>query len=809
MNTVTALRGGLSSQEVQTQRVKYGPNEIYKPVPIRFWDIAREEVTEPMIVLLIVAGVIYSLLGELRDAVTIFAIIVVLVLSEVATEYRAKTAIAALQKIAAVKTRVRRNQQTVEIDALDVVPDDVLVLSQGTKIAAEATVQQSIGLQVDESALTGESFPVEKKVGDPLFGGTFVLSGEGQAVVTVIGAQTRLGQIAAKAQAIKPPRTALQLAMKSLAGKLVYVALFFAIGIPLLGYLRGQDWKLMLLTGLALAFAIIPEELPIVITMVLGLGSYRLSNRKFLIKQLKTAEALGNTTTIVTDKTGTITEGHLKIVATFPERADPVIEAALLSASEYSSTPIEAVIKERAAELGLKRALPDLVRERDRGDGKKTRATVRREGSTLTLYKSGAPEEVFASCQTVPDDARAELERQTQAGRRVIAVAYKPLAAPESDQEFESIEQGMTVSGLIAFEDTPRPGVKDTIASAAKAGIRTIMVTGDHPLTAAYIARQVGIDTRQVLTGEELDRLSDETLRNTVREVSVFARTTPEHKYRIVKALQDNHEVVAVTGDGINDVLALKAADIGIAMGIKGTDVAKEAASVVLADDNFNTIAMGIFEGRVLFDNLQKGMKYYLCIKLALILIFMIPVILNYPLPFAPIQIILLELFMDLAASAGFVAEPQEKSIYTRPPRDPNETVFNNRAIVDIFVRAGILFAAVTGVYLYTVGHGASLVEAQTLAFAAWMVGHIVLAFISRSDREPVIALGVFSNPVMTLWALGAIAFLLLGIYVPYLNGLLRLTAIAVPTLLLSTLIVVLVLLLLEVRKIIFPAQSR
>ena len=805
METKTAGLEGLTTQQAQSQRAKFGPNEIYKPETISLWAIAREELADPFILLLIGTGVIYSLFGELRDAVTIFVIIALLIGSEVWTESRAKVAIAALAKMTALKTRVKRDQQIVEIDTLDVVPDDLLVLSSGTKIAADARIQGSIGLQVDESALTGESFPVEKHVGDAIYAGTFVSSGEGQAVVTVTGAQTRLGQIAAKTEVIEPPPTPLQLAMKSLAGKLLYVALLFAIAIPILGVLRGQDWKLMLLTGLALAFAIIPEELPIVITMVLGLGSYKLSNQRFLIKQLRTAEVLGNVTTIVTDKTGTITEGHLKIASIYPDQSKQVLEAALLGTSEYAITPIDKIIREQAKVLNL--SAPNLVRERDLG-AKKTRATIRTKGGTPTLYVSGAPEAVFAVCSMIPEEVRAELERQTQSGRRVIAVATRPLTPSEAQQEFDQIENGLSLSGLIAFEDSPRPGVKETIATTARAGIRTIMVTGDHPLTAAFIAKQVGINTSRVITGDELDQLSDEALKQTVQQVSVFARSTPEHKYRIVKALQANHEVVAVTGDGINDVLALKAADVGIAMGIKGTDVAKEAASVVLADDNFNTIAVGIFEGRSMFDNLQKGMKYYLCIKLALILIFLIPVILNFPLPFAPIQLILLEMFMDLAASAGFVAEPKEPNIYSRPPRDPKENVFNNRALLDIFVKAAVLCIAVTGVYIYSYQHTATLVEAQTYAFAAWMIGHIVVAFISRSDTASVLAVGVFKNPVMTLWALAALAFLLLGIYVPSLSGLLRLTAVPVPNLLLTMLVVVVILSVLEIRKAFAPRES-
>src|SRR5258708_545029 len=549
----------------------------------------------------------YSLFGELRDAVTIFVIIALLIGSEVLTESRAKVAIAALAKITAVKTRVKRDQQIVEIDTLDVVPDDVLILSAGTKIAADARIQASIGLQVDESALTGESFPVEKHIGDEIYAGTFVAAAEGQAVVTVRGAKSRLGQIAAKTEGIEPPRTALQLAMKSLAGKLLYVALFFAISIPILGLLRGQDWKLMLLTGLALAFAIVPEELPIVILMVRGLGSDRRWKQHFLIKHLRTAEVVGSVTTIVTDNAGTITEGRLKIASTYPDQSKQVLEAAFLVTSEYAITPIDKIIREQAKVLNLSE--PNLVRERDLG-AKKTRATIRTDGSTLTLYVSGAPESVFAICSTIPDDARAELEQQTKSGRRVIAIASRQLAQAESQQSFDELEHGMNLSGLIAFEDSPRSSVKETIATAAKAGIRTIMVTGDHPLTAAFIADQVGINTSRVITGDELDQLSDEALRQTVQKVSIFARSRPEHKYRIVKALQANSEVVAVTGDGINDVLALKAADVGIAMVSKARNVPNKPTLAGWITKNSIQIRPVSFNSPTFMSNYKNEIRY-------------------------------------------------------------------------------------------------------------------------------------------------------------------------------------------------------
>ena len=713
------LRSGLDSKEANTRFEEYGPNQLAKPEPIRFFAIALEEIQEPMILLLLATGVLYSILGNLGDAITIFAVIILLLLSEVFTEFRAKKAIAALADITALKSKVIRNGQVVEINTREVVPGDLLVLTTGVKVAADASIVHSISLETDESALTGESIAVEKAIGNELFAGTVIVTGEGLATVTATGPATRLGKIAAQTSQIKIPRTPLQLAMRSLSGKLVYVALFFSVAIPLAGFLRGQDWKVMVITGLALAFAVIPEELPIVITMVLGLGSYNLSKHNFLVKRLRTTEAMANTTVIVTDKTGTITENKMKIVSVYPDGQPDVLRYAAGCISEFDQSPLDREILNKLQEIDFVK-LPEIVRERGLGNGHKTKCMLRGQGDDFQLYLSGAPEEVFSACSHVPEEAQQALAIQTHMGRRVIAIASRKFAAEEVQQlvspaqnllsdpvspvsrlsildspnlkSIDLLTTHLDFIGLISFEDRPRQGVKETIARAAAAGIRTLMVTGDHPATANSIATQVGIDTTRELTGPEVDQLDDPGLADAVKTVSIFARTTPEHKYRIVSALQKNHEIVAVTGDGINDILALKGANIGIAMGLRGTDVAREAADAILADDNYSTLTQGIFEGRGLFDNLVKGIKYYLTIKLALISIFILPVILGLPMPFSPIQIIILELFMDLAASAGFVAEPKEKNIYLRPPRDPQKNIFDRAVLTDMVIKALFLF---------------------------------------------------------------------------------------------------------------------
>ena len=796
---------GLSSAEAQKRLLEFGPNQVYKPEKVSFLDIARHEITEPMILLLLVVGIFYSIWGKPEDAVTIFAVIVVLVLAEVNNEFRAKKAITSLAMVTAPKTRVLRDGRMTEVDSEEIVPGDVLILVPGTKIAADAKISESVGLQLDESALTGESIPVDKAAGKEIYAGTAVSSGEGSAVVFSTGLKTRFGEIASKAKEVKPPRTKLQLEMKSLAGKLVYVALFFSIVIPLIGIAQGRDIKTMILIGLSLSFATIPEELPIIITMVLGLGAYTLSKNKFLIKRLTSAEVLGTATVILTDKTGTITEGRMRIISLYPEdRKREIIERALCTVPEYAISYIDREIEDEAKRSGIGRDLPAIFRRRNFSDDRKTRSVIRRNGQSYGLFMSGAPEEVFASCSKINISIKGALSSETSKGRRVIAVAFKRLDSDMKKMDFNKLERNLEFVGLISFEDPIRKGVKGMIAQAAKAGIRTVMVTGDHPLTAAFVARMVGIPAGRVLTDVDLDAMSDDKLRKAVKEVSVFARATPMHKYRIMRALQKNGEVVAVTGDGINDVLALEGADIGIAMGIKGTDVAKEAAGVVLADDNYLTIAQGIFEGRKFFDNLQKGIEYYLSVKVALVMIFLLPVLLAIPLPFAPIQIIVLELFMDLAASAGFVAEPKGKDIYSRPPRDPKEGMFNNSLLKNVFSKGIVLFIAVMAAYLYAQSRGYGAVEVQTFAFSAWIFGYIALAFVSRSDREPVLSVGIFSNRVMDLWAAASVGFLLVAMYLPTLNSRFSLAPIGLGLLLLVALAAVLIVSVMELKKYLF-----
>jgi len=778
MNSAPA---GLSSAEARARLEQVGPNRVAPIREVTFAGIAKEELAEPMILLLLGVGVAYTVVGQLGDALTLYAIIATLVLVEIGTEYRAKKAISSLATLAAPATRVLRDGRVAEIPTDTVVPGDVLVLAPGTRIAADGQIATSISLRVDESALTGEAFPVEKASGDDAFSGTLALAGEGLLEATATGTRARIGQIAAEAQEIRQPKTALQLGMKSLSTTLAAVAVLFSVAIPLIGFLQGRPLGESILTGLALAFATIPEELPIIITMTLGLGAYLLSRENFLVKRLRAAETLGNTTVILTDKTGTITESRMQVAAVHPAGAEArILGAARAAMTALSLSITDRAVIERAEALGIPEDSAPILREETFGNGRRTGMVVRDDAGGPTLYLIGAPEEVLGRADHAGERLQEALDAETALGRRVIAVAHRDLAPGELGQPDDGLERGLTLDGLIAIEDPPRPGVRETIERMARAGVRTIMVTGDHPRTAAAIAGEVGIPAGAVLEGRALDELSDAALGEAIGRVSVYARATPQHKRRLTAALQAFGEVVAVTGDGVNDTLALKGADIGIAMGLKGTDAAKEAADVVLADDNFVTVGRGIFEGRRIFDNLSKGVRYYLSVKVALVAVFVAALVLALPFPFSPIQIILLELFMDLGASASFVAEPAEPSIDERPPRDPRTPFLDRTMVAGIGTRGIALLVTVFVPYWLALQQGATLAAAQTVAFSAWLIGHILVAFITRSTADPLSRIGLFSNRVMLLWAAGAIAFLALCLTVPDAGGRLGLVPVGV-----------------------------
>lgn len=813
---------GLTSTEVESRLKKYGENTLGEEKKEGFFDALKEEAREPMILLLIGVGVLYSIWGSLLDAVTIFSIITIMVLSEVYNEWKAEQGVESLKELTSPTPLVLRDGQLKEISAAELVPGDIMPLSVGERISADARLLKSYGLQLDESTLTGESLPVVKNaeavlsegaeitdLSNMVLAGTLIVQGEGLSIVTSTGRNTELGRIKKLVEEAEEQETPLQETMEELSKTLVLVAVFFSVLIPVLGYLRGQELKNMVLTGLSLSFAVIPEELPIIVTMVLAVGTYALSKRGALVKRLRASETLGSVTVIAADKTGTITEnvmrlGHIFFNGTLVQPSASleekgILEMAVLATRAQTTMDsdkfrninpmgaaiLDSAVKARVVVDSIRRT--DLVNEFSFDRRTQMASYVYSKGEGLRIYSSGAPEAVMAysfkvlkgSLEISFDDSEKNkvsraIDEMTLGGERALAIAYKDIEKEGSQQ---APEGGLVFAGIVSFVDPPRPEVPEVVKMCKEAGIRVIMLTGDHPETAKAVAAKVNIDGDPgVLTGPEISKMDDEHLNEAVKKTSIFARITPEHKLRIVHLLRESGQVVAVTGDGVNDAPALKEAAIGIAMGQRGTDAAKEAADMVLTDDNFVSIGSAVQEGRKIFDNLKKGVKYYLAVKVALVLIFLLPIIVNVPLPFAPIQIILLEMFMDIAASGGFVAEKAEPDLMKRPPRDPARRLLDRSTLTGIFVSALCLFVSVSYCYLSVYYATGNLVYAQTVAFSAWILSHIFLAFVRRSESEPLLKRGLFSNRVMVLWAVTAIGMLLAVTAIPFLQTLVKTT---------------------------------
>lgn len=782
---------GLSTAEATRRLAQAGPNVV--AARRREGPFARfvEELREPMILLLVGTGVLYSVWGELRDAVTIFAVITLLIASELFNEWRAKRAIDALAELAQPQAMVRRDGALARISASEVVAGDVVLVEAGERIPADARLVESWGVSVDESPLTGEPVPVTKDAGAAaseesgladrstmVHAGTTMATGRAVAVVVATGARSEVGRIAGLAATAKSPRTPLQRSMNELSKSLVGVALVLSAVVPLISVVvGGQPVRAAVLTGLSLAFATIPEEMPILLTMVLAVGGYRLSRRRAIVRRLQAVESLGAVTVVATDKTGTLTRNQLEVsevVSTLPR--SELLARARATVHDDPAVPLTGPI-----DIALRAAAPrpteegQVVAEFGFDNLRRRSSLVRQSGDgRFVVSVKGAPEAVFdvssrraatsgqsAHSGVDRDALLAEAERLAAQGARVLAVAERIVGSLPATAD--AAETDLCVLGLVAFADLPRPEAADAVKACRSAGIRVIMVTGDHPATAGCIAEQVGIDTHTVVRGEDLDRLDPAAFAETVARASVFARVTPEHKYRIVRALQDAGQVVAVTGDGVNDAPALAAADVGVAMGVRGTDVARDAADVVLGDDNFATLEAGIEEGRALSANLRKAVRFYLAAKVALLTTVLIAALAGLPQPFAPVQIIVMELFMDLAASAAFVAERAERDVMTRPP-DKLGRRFLDRAMTTSIFSAGIsLFAGVFGAYLLTrtVGHAD---QAGTVAFVTWQFGHVVVAFHLRSEREPLTRLGLTTNRVMLAWAAAVTGFIALAL---------------------------------------------
>jgi Ca2+-transporting ATPase len=747
----------------------------------------RATLTERLVLLLLAVAVIYAILGAFRDAVVILGVIVIVVGLETWTEWRASRAIAALSILSAPRALVWRDRRLQEVPPDELVPDDVILLSAGSRIPADARVLEADELLVDESLVTGESQPVElrPRPGESaeLKAGTHVLRGRATAVVTVVGEASTLGRVATMVAETRAQRTPLQRRMAELARGLLVVAVVVSLVVPLIGLLRGQNPRDMVLTALTLAFATIPQELPVLVVVVLGLGSLRLVRRGAIIRHLGAAETLGATTLVCTDKTGTLTENRISLTS------------AVTAATVVEGRPGTQEQLDRLGQLARLASEPPTggdSRLADPIDGAVWRSTeavwpaspvrfgfdsARRMasglvqlGDDLVLGVKGAPEALLVrahwwrtragAAQGLDSDLRSQVvaaaSELTAGGARVLAVASRVIEGPPLGGPSQ-LERDLVFEGLLAFSDPLRPEVAEAVRELQGAGIAVTMVTGDQPATAAAVARAAGLGGPTFIAAQTKG-WSDAELASHVSRGCVVARARPEDKLRIVQAAAAAGEIVAVTGDGVNDAPALEAAAIGVAMGRSGSDVAREAADLILADDNFATLARAAAEGRRLYENLRKAVRYYLAVKLALVAVTFVMAVAALPLPFSPLQIVVLELFMDLGASVAFVNQPPEGDEMRRRPRDPRARIVDRRLLAGIG-GGGLTLAALTGVTYLVALRAFGVDGARTLALATWLSGHAALGVVMGWERRPIEPRDLLANPAMLLWAGAAVVF--------------------------------------------------
>ena len=759
---------GLDDGERAARLARYGPNlPEGRRRRERWWAELGESLAEPLQLLLIAVAVLSAVFGELRDAGAIAAVIASVAVTETITETRASAAIEALRSMTAPSARLSRDGGTAVVPAASVVPGDVLAVEAGDIVPADARVLAARGLRVDESMLTGEAGPVGKGEqpvpasaelaarSSLLHAGTAVIAGEGRAVVVATGAGTELGRLGRLVTATREPPTALQVALSRLARIVLAAAIGASVLVPAVGLAAGQPWRDMLLAGLTVAFATVPEELPILITVLLALGGRRLARQGALLRRLRAGETLGAVTAVVTDKTGTLTCNRLRLAAITGNRR-AVLAAAVACQPDRAASrePMETELASAAAAEGIP-APGEEAAVFAFDPVRKLVSRARRDGGSTILAVSGAPEAITARCRLDATGRAAvlgEVARLTGEGMRVIGFASRTLGQVPDGRD--AAERDLEFAGLAAFTDPLRDGVPGAVAALAGAGVATIVVTGDHPTTAAAVARQAGLPARDVLTGADTGDLPDSGSAERLRHGMVVARATPALKHRIVQLLQNSGEVVAVTGDGANDAPALAAANVGIALGRHGADLARAAAGLVLTNDAYPVVTAAIAAGRNITAQLRRAVAFYLGAKLALVAVLTAALAAGQPIVFQPAHIVLLELFMDLGASVAFVAEPAAPAAMHRPPRPPGTGFLDASVSAAITTTAVTLTAAVLPAYLILTHAGAATGQARAAAIGAWLTAHALIAWTLRTQP----ALSWRTAPAFPAWAAAACA---------------------------------------------------
>lgn len=811
MDAQADLNRGLSSQEAARRLGADGPNELPAGRRRNLLQQGWEVVRQPMLLLLLGAGAVNFLLSEPLDAAILMSFVVAVIAISIYQEHRTENALAALRDLSSPRALVVRDAQRLRIAGREVVRGDVVLLAEGDRVPADAVLVDSVNLSVDESALTGESVPVRKaaaglqaaadQMGRPggegtpwVFSGTLVVKGHGISVVRGTGGGTELGRIGTALRTIESEPTPLQREIDRLVTAVAGLSLAAAVVVVVVyGLTRGR-WLEGLLAGIAAAMALLPEEFPVVLTVFLAFGAWRMSQRHVLARRSAAVETLGSATAICVDKTGTLTLNSMTVAeltvgdcthrldsGPLPETFHQIAEYAVLASPLEPFDPMDRAFRDldRRYLAGTEHAHRgwELVREYPLSETLLALSHVWRspDSSRYVIAAKGAPEAIADLCHLDPSRSAAlhqQVEAASAGGERVLAVARAEMTRgdglPSGQHDFP-----FQLLGLAGLRDPVRPGVAAAVAECRRAGVRVVMITGDYPGTALAVAREVGLDhAGGCITGPELETMGDDELARRIRTVGVFARMVPEQKLRLIRALKANGEVIGMTGDGVNDAPALRAADIGIAMGARGTDVARESAALVITDDDFGSIAGGIRLGRGIFDNLRKAMSYVIAVHVPIFGMSLIPVfVAGWPLVLLPVQIAFLELIIDPACSVVFEAEEIDPRIMEQRPRGLGAPMFDRGVLAIAGLQGLSVLLAVLGAYLWAVLSGRPEGLVRSTTFAALVLANLALILVNRSWRLAVWETFRERRNRTLKWILGgAVALLVILLTVPWLR---------------------------------------
>ncbi|MEK0416583.1 MAG: hypothetical protein RI949_589 [Pseudomonadota bacterium] len=782
--------GGLTAAQAQRRGLQDGPNELTPPQRRTLWHRLAEAARDPMLRLLLAASAIYGWLGELSDALVLLGFVLFSAGITLFQEQRTEKVLNALRELSSPRALVIRDGKRQRVSGTEVVCGDLLVVSEGDRIAADAVLRESSALRVDESVLTGESFPVDKSDEHPwIYGGTLVVRGQAVAQVVATGAHTEVGRIGASLADIARPVSPLVTQTRRLVQLFSVLGGLLSLTVLLLyGWARG-NWLEASLAGITLAMSLLPEEFALILAVFMAMGAWRLSRHRVLTRRAHALEALGAITVLCTDKTGTLTHNRMQVVAMArwtgagfedwraqegdsgpPETLAPLARQAMLASEQAPQDPMEMALVTLALRMGSPQDRLDLQAWRcvhTYGWSAHCMAVTRLwqahpaspEGA-LWVAAKGAPEAIGTLCRLNDTDRealRAHTAWLAQEGWRVLAVAQGTL----QDRPWPSTPEGLTMSlvGLVALADPLREGVRSSVQECLQARIRVVMLTGDHPLTARAIAKQAGLDvSADVVTGDALAAMDASTWQQTVRSASVYARIMPQQKLRIVQALRAQGEVVAMTGDGVNDAPSLQAAHIGIAMGQRGTDVAREAACLVLLDDDFTAIVEAARLGRQMHDNLRKALAFVLAVHVPIAGLALLPVVLGGPLILLPLHIACLELLIDPVCSMAYEAEPPEADLMQRPPRDPQAPLFPWPMVVWSLAQGGVVWAGVATMAVWALQSGLSAPASRALIFCTLLASNVALIVANRAYSQSLWHSLRQPNPILwRLWALMAL----------------------------------------------------